>query len=180
MLSALALTVYLCAGASPADQARQAALQAAFPAAERFEAHDVLLTEEQAARLAAVARARVDARLVTFYAARRGAETLGYVVLHTHRVRTKNQVLAVSFELDGRLHQVQIAAFHEPSEYRPGEAWLARLSGKTSRDRLAVGMDLDAISGASLSTRTTAEQTRWLLAAFQETIARQAAREMTQ
>lgn len=171
MLPSLLLTAWLCTGASPAEAAREAALKAAFPTAERFVATDVLLTDEMAARLAAVSRARVDVRLVTFYSARRGTETLGYVVLHTHRVRTKNQMLAVSFELDGRIHQVQSAAFHEPSEYQPTEAWLAQLKGKTAGDRLAVGVDIDGITGASLSTRTTAEHARWLLAMFKEIIA---------
>ena len=176
MTTLVALSVSLVLAASPADDARDGALRAAFPAAERFVPTDVLLTDAMAAKLSELARARVDARLVTFYAAMRGADTLGYVVLHSHRVRTRNQTLAVSFETDGRLHQVQVVAFHEPPEYRLSDRWLEQLKGKGPQDRLSVGVDLDPISGATLSARGTAEQARWLLAAFRETVAARAAR----
>lgn len=174
-IATAALAVLVCAGGG-SDQAREQVLRAAFPAAERFLPSDVLLTDDMAARLAQVSRARVDVRLVTFYAAMKGADALGYLVIHSHRVRTKNQTLAVSFEPDGRLRQVQIVAFHEPPEYRATDAWLDALKGKRAGDPVSVGVDLDPISGATLSTRTTAEQARWLLAAFKETVSARAAR----
>ena len=143
-------------------------LRQLFPQADAFTARDVLLTELQAQRLAELSRARVDQRLVTFYAATRGEQVVGYAVLHTHRVRTKPETLAVAFEPDGRLKQIEVVAFLEPPEYRPPARWLAQLKGKSASDRLAVGDDLQPISGATLSTRGIAEQARWLLQAFKE------------
>lgn len=146
----------------------QTALKALFPEAERFTPRDVFLSEEQAARLQEVARAKITERMVTFYVATTGQRTLGYVVLHTHKVRTKNETLAVGFEPDGRIKRVDLALFLEPPEYEPTRKWLSQLDGATTASRLAVGDDLDVVTGASLSTRSVAETARWLLQAFKE------------
>ena len=147
-------------------------LEQLFPEADRFTAQDVLLTDEMAQRLSQLAHAKVPERLVTFYEATRVGVVLGYAVLHTHRVRTKNETLAVAFEPDGRLKQLQVVVFLEPPEYQPPPRWLAQLEGKTTGDRLMVGDDLLPISGATLSARGIAEQTRWLLQAFKAAVAR--------
>jgi len=164
---ALLLSLPTAALAGSTDAARDAVLKRLFPAAERFAAKDVLLSDEMAARLAEVSKARVGERMVTFYTATRGGQAQGHVVFHSHRVRTKTETLAVVFEADGRLRQVDILVFLEPSEYRPSEQWLAQLRGKGPGAHLKVGDDLDGITGATLSARGIAEQARWLLHAFQ-------------
>ena len=141
-------------------------LRSVFPEAERFESDDVLLTPEMAKRLDDLARSRIPERMVTFYTARRGPTVLGYAVLQSHVVRTKRETLLVAFEPDGRLKRIVVVAFLEPPEYKPSERWLAQFAGKGPADRLAVGDDLAFISGATLSARGVAEQSRWLLQAL--------------
>jgi hypothetical protein len=141
-------------------------LRTVFPEADRFDSDDVLLTADVAKRLDELARSRIPERLVTFYTARRGAETLGHAVIQSHVVRTKRETLLVAFEPDGRLRKIQVIAFLEPPEYKPSERWLAQFAGKGPADRLAVGDDLAFISGATLSARGVAEQSRWLLQAL--------------
>ena len=143
------------------------ALRAVFPEAERFAADDVLLTEEMAERLDRLARSRIRDRMVTFYTALRGAEVLGYAVVQSHVVRTKRETLLVAFEPDGRIRRITVLAFLEPPEYEPSRRWLAQLEGKGTADRLAVGDDVAPITGATLSARGVAEQSRWLLHALQ-------------
>ena len=151
---------------SRAASREEAGLRAIFPEAERFEARDLLLDEETAARLAELARARVADRMVTFYTARRGSEVAGYAAIHSHVVRTKRETFAIAFEPDGRIRRLLILAFLEPPEYEPPERWLAQLRGKGEGDRLAVGDDLVPIAGATLSARGIAERSRWLLQAL--------------
>jgi hypothetical protein len=153
-----------------AEGADVAIVRGLFPEADAVTARDVLLGDELAARLERLARARVKERLVTFYTAHRGGAVAGYAVIHAHVVRTKRETLALAFEPDGRIRRVSILAFLEPEEYRPSERWLAQLAGKGTGDRLAVGDDLAPITGATLSTRGIAEQSRWLLAALQEAV----------
>ena len=158
------------AGAAPPPGADEAIVRGLFPEADAVAARDVLLSDEVAARLETLARARVKERLVTFYTARRAGAVAGYAVIHAHVVRTKRETLALAFEPDGRIRKVSILAFLEPPEYRPPDRWLAQLAGKGPADRLAVGDDLAPISGSTLSARGIAEQSRWLLAALQAAV----------
>lgn len=147
-----------------------AAIRAVFPDAETIEATDLLLTDDMVKRIETLARARVKERLVTFYTARRGGAVSGYAVIHSHVVRTKRETLSIAFEPDGRIRRITVLAFLEPEEYRPSERWLAQLAGKGPADRLAVGQDLAPITGATLTARGIAEESRWLLRALREAI----------
>jgi hypothetical protein len=142
-------------------------LRAAFPDAERFDATDVLLSDEMAKRLDDLAHSKIPERMVTFYAARKGDAVQGYAVLQSHVVRTKRETLMLAFEPDGRIRRIVVVSFLEPPEYRPSDRWLGQFSGKGTSDRLAVGDDLAPISGSTLSARGVAEQSRWLLQALQ-------------
>ncbi|WP_242340506.1 MULTISPECIES: FMN-binding protein [Anaeromyxobacter] len=168
LLAAALLLPVTGARAAAVAGKEEAAIRAVFPAAEAVEAKDVILTDEMVGRIERLARARVRERLVTFYTARRGAEVVGYAVIHSHVVRTKRETLSIAFEPDGRLRKITVLAFLEPSEYRPSERWLAQLEGKGPADRLAVGQDLAPISGATLTARGVAEESRWLLQALRE------------
>lgn len=168
-MRSLVLTVALLSVPAAAQSARvQETLKALFPEAERFTAKDVFLTDEMAQKLEKLARAKVTERMITFYVATKGAQTLGYAALHTHKVRTKNETLALGFEPDGRIKRIDVAVFLEPEEYLPPPKWLAQFSGKTADDRLVVGDDVAVLSGATLSARSISETARWLLNAFRE------------
>jgi hypothetical protein len=143
------------------------AVRRAFPEADAVEARDVILTDDLVARIEKLARARVKERLVTFYTARRAGAVAGYAVLHSHVVRTRPETLALAFEPDGRIRSIAVLAFLEPPEYLPSDRWLAQFRGKGPEDRLAVGRDVAAISGATLTARGVAEESRWLLRALQ-------------
>jgi hypothetical protein len=146
----------------------EGAVRAVFPAADEITAKDVILTDEMIGRIERLARARVRERLVTFYTARRAGAVVGYAVIHSHVVRTKRETLSLAFEPDGRLRRIAVLAFLEPSEYRPSDRWLAQFGGKGAGDRLAVGQDIAPISGATLTARGVAEESRWLLQALHE------------
>jgi hypothetical protein len=153
-------------GAAPAKD--EAVVRGLFPGVERVQARDVILGDELVARIERLARARVKERLVTFYTALAGGAPLGYAVIHSHVVRTKRETFAIAFEPDGRIRRITILSFLEPPEYRPADRWLKQLEGKGPRDRLAVGDDIAPISGATLSARGIAEESRWLLQALRE------------
>jgi hypothetical protein len=165
-----AVALAACGGLASADasavEKEAAALRAALPDADRFDSRDVLLTDELVARIEKLARARVKDRLVTFYTAHAGGAVAGHAVIHSHVVRTKRETLLIAFEPDGRIRRIQVLAFLEPDEYRPSDRWLAQLAGKGPGDRLAVGQDVAPISGATLTARGVAEESRWLLQAL--------------
>ncbi len=159
----------LCLSPTAADVLKKEseALRTAFPAAERFVSRDVLLGDEMVARIEKLARARVRERMVTFYTALQGERVLGYAVIHSHVVRTKRETFTIAFEPDGRIRRIVVISFLEPLEYLPSDRWLAQFQGKGAKDRLAVGDDIAPITGATLSARGIAEESRWLLQALQ-------------
>lgn len=163
---ALALAATAAAAQAQGGGKDEAVVRALFPGTSQVQAKDVLLTDAEVARIEKLARARVKERLVTFYTASKDGATLGYAVIHSHVVRTKRETFAIAFEQDGRIRKISILAFLEPEEYRPGERWLRQFDGKGPQDRLAVGDDIAPISGATLSARGIAEESRWLLQAL--------------
>jgi hypothetical protein len=162
----LSAAVHAQPAESPAND--EQAVRALFPGADRIEARDVILTDEMVARIEKLARAKVKERLVTFYVARAGSGVKGYAVIHSHIVRTKRETFAIAFEPDGRIRKIAVLAFLEPEEYKPPERWLAQFEGKGPDDRLAVGQDIAPITGATLTARGIAEESRWLLQALRE------------
>jgi len=169
-LAALAalLLPSLSAGAEASGPKDEAVVRAEFPDAETVTVRDVVLTDDLVRRVEQLARARVNERLVTFYTATKGGVPLGHAVIHSHVVRTKRETFAIVFEPDGRIRRIRVLAFLEPAEYRPSDRWLAQFQGKGPSDRLAVGQDLAPISGATLTARGVAEESRWLLQALRE------------
>ena len=172
---ALLLGTAARADSPPPDPGPPGMLRSTFPDALHFEAVDLLLTDQMAKQLEELARSCIGERMVTFYVARgagspdrfQGGPVLGYAVLQSHVVRTKRETLLLAFEPDGRIRRIVVLSFLEPPEYKPSERWLGQFAGKTAADRLAVGDDLAPISGATLSARGVAEQSRWLLQALQ-------------
>lgn len=165
---ALAAAAADAAGQAPAKD--EAVVRSLFPGTGRVEAKDVILTDAMVAHIEQLARARVKERLVTFYTARKDAAVLGYAVIHSHVVRTKRETFAIAFEPDGRIRKITVLSFLEPEEYKPSERWLRQFDGKGARDRLAVGDDLAPISGATLTARGIAEESRWLLQALRTAV----------
>jgi hypothetical protein len=163
---AAAVTAAAAEGGAPGKD--EAVVRALFPGTGQVEAKDVLLGDDAVARIERLARARVKERLVTFYTASKDGRALGYAVIHSHVVRTKRETFAIAFEPDGRIRKISILAFLEPEEYRPSERWLRQFDGKGPQDRLAVGDDIAPISGATLSARGIAEESRWLLQALRD------------
>ena len=167
---AVALAAAAAAAAAQAPGKDEAVVRSLFPDAERVETKDVILTDAMVSRIEQLARAKVKERLVTFYTARKGADALGYAVIHSHVVRTKRETFAIAFEPDGRIRKISVLSFLEPAEYKPSERWLRQFDGKGPKDRLAVGDDIAPISGATLSARGIAEESRWLLQALHEAV----------
>jgi hypothetical protein len=165
---AVALAAAATAAAAQQPPKDEVVVRSLFPDAERVTAKDVLLTDDLVQRIERLARARVKERLVTFYAAQKGSATVGWAVIHSHVVRTKRETFAIAFEPDGRIRKISVLAFLEPPEYKPAERWLAQFAGKGPGERLAVGDDLAPISGATLTARGIAEESRWLLQALRE------------
>jgi Na+-transporting NADH:ubiquinone oxidoreductase subunit NqrC len=135
-----------------------------FPEAEAFEPHTVTL---DAAALAALAGAGVQPRSAqwTAWAARKGGQTLGWVVVD--HVVGKFELIdyAVGLNSDGTVRQVEILSYRESHGHEIRlPAWRRQFVGKGPQAPLTVGNDIANISGATLSCSHVTEGIKRIVA----------------
>jgi hypothetical protein len=169
-LLAAALALAAPAGAK-VFYTQQEALALAFPEAERVEPRNWVLTDEQAGRIEALSRSKLDSRLVRAWRASRGDAILGWALIDVRIVRTHAEAFMVVLTPEGKVGTVRMLAFHEPLDYLPPDRWYEQFASKTQGDPLRVGGDIHGITGASLSARATTDGVRRALAIHQVLLA---------
>jgi len=146
--------------------AKEEALRAAFPEAEVIDKHTFFLTDEQKKQVEALARGRLESKLVTVYSGKRGQTLLGYAMIDVHTVRTLPEAVMVVLSPEGRVTSTLILAFYEPLDYLPKERWLKQFDGKTLAPDLRVGGGIAGITGATLTARGVTDAVRKALALY--------------
>jgi Na+-translocating ferredoxin:NAD+ oxidoreductase RnfG subunit len=143
-----------------------AALELAFPEADRIETDTRVLSKEEAEAVERASRSKLDSRIARFYAAWKGDRVIGYAYIDVHTVRTLPEAFMVVLEPDGTTRSVRVLAFHEPLDYLPTERWYEQFERRTLADPLRLGRDIHAIAGATLSARAVTRSVRRVLALF--------------
>ncbi len=150
---------------------REEALARTFPGLE-IKKESVFLDEKEMADIERASGVRPASKLFTYYSAiGKDGGIAGFAVMESHMVRTKPEVYMAVVRPDGTLKSVEILAFYEPPEYMPSKRWLEQFSGKTLSERLWINRDIQAISGATLSSYGLTREVRKALASI-EVIAR--------
>jgi hypothetical protein len=130
--------------------AEQAAA-AIFPTADRFDTKPLALTATQMQQLSAQG---VSARSANWQVriARRGAETLGYVVVDSVVGKFELIDYAVGIGADGLVKQIEVLSYRESHGHEVRlPAWRKQFVGKTAASPIHIGDDIANISGATLS-----------------------------
>jgi hypothetical protein len=143
---------------------RQAALAGVFGAGATFTPRTVYLTPAQVDSVRAWAHAPFDTPRLTYWVASRNDTLLGRGFLDTHTVRTMPATLLVAVGTDRRLLAVTLLAFHEPEDYAPPRRWFERFAGRALSKQLRPGGEVDAVAGATITSRTFTEAVRRSLA----------------
>lgn len=167
-LTVLALAISVAAAAGP----EEAAVRAAFPEADRITKSTLFLGAAEQERAAELARAPVDSRLFNVHKAAGGdGEPLGYAFIDSRTVRTKTATFLVALSPAGRVREVRILGWHEPTQYQPGERWLGQFTDQGLEEALRLGGNIQAMSGASFTSRTLTDGVRRLLAVYRVKLA---------
>jgi len=145
---------------------KDAALKEVFPDADTVEKINVFLGKEEQKKIEAMAKSKLESRIFTFYAGRKGNAIVGYAVFGSHVVRTKQEVYMVVINPDGSIKQVEIMAFYEPAERLPSKKWFKQFTGKILNDELWPKKGIDAVTGATISVNTITQEIRNILAVF--------------
>jgi Na+-translocating ferredoxin:NAD+ oxidoreductase RnfG subunit len=144
--------------------ARDEAIALAFPDAERVEARDIVLTDDQKNRIQKLAKAPLDSSLVTLYVGWRAGSPFAYALFDTHTVRTHPETFLVVISPQGSVVASHVCAFHEPEDYLPPRRWLDRFNDRKLDDDLQIGRDVYSITGSTLSARAVTSGIRRALA----------------
>ncbi|MCL4839912.1 MAG: FMN-binding protein [Thermoanaerobaculia bacterium] len=140
------------------------ALALAFPGAA-IERQTVYLTDAERARAAELAGGPLASGVARPYVARgEGGAPAGTAYLDTHRVRTLPQTVMVALDPQGEVLRVEVLSFDEPPDYLPRGEWYRQFDGRALATPLALGRDLRGITGATLTTRSTAAAVKRALA----------------
>jgi len=148
---------------------RDEALKSVYPGAETIEKQRVYLSAELKKEVEAKAKSKLTSSVHTFYVAKKNGHVLGYSILRTDTVRTHTETLLITINPDGKLRQIDILAFYEPSEYMASERWKHLFSGKTLSSSLRVGRDIPKMTGATLTSHAVTKAVRISLALFEIT-----------
>jgi hypothetical protein len=165
-----------CAPGGPATAkvfyAQDEALAAAFPEADAIERRTFVLTDAQAKQIESLARARLESRVITVFVGKQQQTVLGFALIDIHVVRTQPEAVMVVLSPEGQVESTLILAFHEPLDYLPAHRWLRQFEKRTLTPQLAVGRDIAAISGSTLSANGVTDSARRALAVHQVMLAR--------
>ncbi|WP_457624554.1 FMN-binding protein [Persephonella sp.] len=98
--------------------------------------------------------------IFTVYLVKKNGKTVAYSLLHSHRVRTKNETLLITMDRNCSIINVEVIAFYEPPEYIPGGKWLENLKNKSPDNPPVLKKNIPVVTGATLSSRAVADASR--------------------
>lgn len=156
----------LVAGAAAAKtlMSKEEALEWAFPEADRVSKEVLYFSEAETERVEELADTAMDSSLFTVYEAYQGDEVTAYGFIDTRTIRSKPATFLVVLDADGSVRSARVLAWQEPPEYQPPERWLAQFEGRGLGDDTRLGGAIQAMSGASYTSRTLTDGLRRVLA----------------
>jgi hypothetical protein len=143
---------------------QEEALRLAFPAPAAVERRTAYLDDGQIAMVKRLAGDEPPSTIITYYAARTLEGPLGVAYFDVHRVRTLSEVLMVVVDPDGRVSRVEVLRFAEPREYLAPDGWLEQFEDRALKNDLEKKKAVAGITGATLTARAVTDAVRRTLA----------------
>lgn len=131
------------------------AARSIFPNATASARKELLLTDAELGALEKAIGKRVDVRSYPYLEVRSGDGTTGFVFILDVIGQSQPITFAVGVSAEGILQDVQVMVYREPrGEEIQDRRFRRQFAGKRTRDPIALGRDIDAISGATISSRS--------------------------
>ena len=143
-----------------------------FRRSERVSFMQVKPTAEQAQRIEQRLGRRLPKREYTFYVATSGGKVDGYALFDEEKGQHEPISFATFFDAEAKVTRVEIVAYREP--YGDGiraERFRRQFVGKGARAGFAPDRDIDAISGATISSRSMCAGVQRASVLLEETLA---------
>jgi hypothetical protein len=145
---------------------RDEALQLAFPQGSKIDRKTLFLSDQQVEQIEKLARAKVESKVITYYAGKEDTGVVGYAFFETHVVRTMPETFMTVIAPDGTIKLVEILAFYEPEDYKPSKRWLDQFVHQGLSEDLRLKGSIRAISGATISAHAITDAVRRILATY--------------
>ena len=143
---------------------QEEALAMVFVDPGRVERKTAFLTQDQVFRIQERAGVPVESEVVTFYLGEKNGGGRAAAFFDTHTVRTLPETLLIVVDPEGKLEQVTVLTFLEPTDYLPRGKWYEQFDGKTLGKNLFLERGIHGITGASLTARAVTRAVRRILA----------------
>lgn len=144
------------------------ALGEIFPHATGFSKDKVRLTEMQRGEAEEILGKKITEEEFTFIIGLKGTTPLGYALTLNVIGKELPITFMVACDPEGRIIGVRVLVYRESegSEIRH-RRFMRQFIGKTVKDPLRINREIDAITGATLSSRSAAYAVQKMLALFQ-------------
>lgn len=142
------------------------ALKLAFGDSASVDVVSFFPNDVQLAQIEQQAKTKLDSKLFSFYVGKQQGNVIGYAAIDSHTVRSQSETLLIVLDAAGNLRNVYTLAFHEPPEYQAPARWFTQLLNHAV-EQLSFDRDIQAVAGATLSTRAALSSTRKVLSIFQ-------------
>lgn len=133
-------------------------IHAEFPGAHIVQKYVYLSEDERnymARKTGRILKPEVRMRMI-----KRETQVVGYAFVDTHRVRSRQETLLILINSDTTVKRIDVLQFKEPTEYRPPMRWLKKMYGKSRQSKFRPGVDLAAISGATMTGNSVSRSVR--------------------
>jgi Na+-translocating ferredoxin:NAD+ oxidoreductase RnfG subunit len=157
---AVAIVLVAHPPAALADQVflkEAAAAKEMFPESTASTRLEIVLDDAETTLLEKLLARKVSLRKYAYWRVMTGAETMGHIFVVEVMAQTYPITFAVAVGANHAVRDVQVMIYREPrGEEIREKRFRAQFSGKKASDPLQLGRDIDAISGATISSRSAA------------------------
>ncbi len=128
---------------------------------------NILLSNTKFKNIQKNAKTKLDTKIYRIFTAKKDGNILGYGVLVSRKVRSKNGVV-LYFIKDSKLQGIEVIAFNEALEYLTTDRWNSQFEDINTSKMLRLNRDIPSISGATMSARSVVEGSRIAFAIYNE------------
>ena len=97
---------------------------------------NVILTKGKAKLVQKKAKAKLKSKIFKYFIAKVDKKVVGYGILVSRKVRSKNAVIMYMIDINGVIKNVKVIAFNEPLEFIASDKWLTQFNNISYEKKL--------------------------------------------
>lgn len=144
------------------------AMQNAYPQSTSILKKNILVPKKHALNIIKESKIKLTSKIFRTFKAYKNEEVIGYGILISRKVRSKNAVILYIISKNSILKSIEIIAFNEPMEYITSNTWNSQFQNIETTTMLRTSKEIPNITGATLSARSVTDGSRIAFAFYNE------------